>query len=164
MRLYTKKGDGGETGLLGGARCPKDSPRICALGDVDELLAHLQYASLALDEGGRAALLKVEERLFALSADLATPCGGGKLLEEHVTELEVEIDRLCAKNGGFSGFVRLGGSEGSARLNMARAICRRAERTVVALSRKEKVSPACLCYINRLSDYIYALCLAIDKE
>jgi cob(I)alamin adenosyltransferase len=163
-RIYTRTGDDGSTALGGGQRLPKDALRIAAFGTVDEL-SSLLGAALALGLADRVenALLRIQNELFHLGSDLC-------ILEEdkerlavprvearHVDALESEIDQLNAELEPLANFVLPGGSPGAAMLHVARAVCRRGERLVVALSRQEAVGSNVLPYLNRLSDLLFVM-------
>jgi len=167
-RVTTKTGDRGETGLATGRRVGKDDPRIDALGTVDELSSVLGIAvageasgELSADLG--AALRAVQNDLFHLGAELATPAGeegarpGPRVEARHVERLEAAQDGLAGELEPLANFELPGGSPGAARLQLARAVCRRAERRVVALARREEVSPEALRYLNRLSDLLFTM-------
>jgi cob(I)alamin adenosyltransferase len=164
-RVYTKTGDDGTTGLVGGERAPKDAPRIEAYGTVDELNAAL---GLALHALGRSAagprltpiLRRVQNELFNLGAELATPDAERRarlpaVEERHITRLEAELDLLNEALPELRSFILPGGGEASSFLHLARTICRRAERRVVALARVETVGPQAVTYLNRLSDALF---------
>ena len=163
MRIYTKTGDKGSTSLFGGKRTTKDSLRIEAYGTVDELNSGLGVArslnpQLDLDE----MMAQLQNDLFVLGADLATPSGSRsshvqRIKSDHVTYLEKTIDRLDAHLQPLSTFVLPGGSPLASQLHFARTICRRAERFVVKLSRKQKIGPLCIVYLNRLSDLLFVM-------
>lgn len=167
-RVTTKTGDRGETGLATGRRVGKDDPRIEAFGTVDELssvlgtvLAGEPVGELSADLGG--ALRTVQNDLFHLGAELAMPAGeegarpGPRIEARHVERLEARQDELAAELEPLANFELPGGSPGAARLQLARAVCRRAERRVVALSRVEEVSPEAVRYLNRLSDLLFTM-------
>lgn len=165
MRIYTKTGDGGETGLFDGSRVPKDDPRVTASGDVDELnaalgLARAQGVEAELD----ALLLRLQKDLFALGAQLADPAatvGDGRpkaaFSDAQVEPLERAIDAREALMPPLRAFLLPGGTPPAAALHLARTVCRRAERSVVALSRRSAVDPVLLRYLNRLSDLLFVL-------
>jgi cob(I)alamin adenosyltransferase len=163
-RLYTRKGDDGTTGLGGGQRVPKDSPRVSAYGTVDELNAAI---GVALAHGLSPRLEKVlpvvQNELFHLGSDLcfveedkqkfAMP----QIEARHVEALEHLIDELNAIVGPLENFILPGGSAGAAALQVARTICRRAERDVLTLSRHEAVGHFVMPYLNRLSDALFVM-------
>ncbi len=162
MKIYTKTGDRGETGLLGGPRVSKDDVRIEAYGTVDELNAFLGVARAeALPAEVDAVLARAQHCLFTIGAELATPDASRQrtqtLGESAVQELETAIDRLEASLPPLREFVLPGGDKSAAALHVARGVCRRAERRVVALMRVEgaHVSEGVICYLNRLSDYLF---------
>jgi cob(I)alamin adenosyltransferase len=171
MKIYTKQGDDGTTGLFGGDRVNKDDLRVQAYGAVDELnsalgLAHARVFrsetggqdSIAIDE----VLKNIQIDLFVLGADLATPKGKEtsylpRLDNTHVEAIERLIDELDSQLPELKNFVLPGGSSIGSILHYARAVCRRAERMTVALARSEEVSPLGLQYLNRLGDLLFVL-------
>jgi cob(I)alamin adenosyltransferase len=170
MKIYTRTGDGGDTSLFGKARVSKADPRVDAYGDVDELNAWIGYVrSHPADPDLDAALLKVQRDLFAVGAQLADP--GERLSErltkafvtdEDVNRLEALMDQLDSELPPLTHFIVSGGVPGAAALQVARAICRRAERRIVAL-----VPPAdavVLRYINRLSDLLFTLARVVNHR
>ena len=164
MKIYTKTGDTGETGLFGGERVKKDHPRIFAYGDVDELNAFVGWVRAAnRDVEVDAALQSVQNDLFDLGAVLATPDpkkleGKGRFVTAHeVKALEREIDRMEKDLAPLKTFILPGGSEVAARLHAARTVCRRAERSVVTLAHREKIGEEIIMYLNRLSDYLFVM-------
>lgn len=165
MKLYTKRGDQGQTDLLGGPPVSKNNPRVEAYGCVDELNATLGLALSAtkIDEI-RKPLITAQHRLFDLGAQLATspPTPDTsppepRITRLHVAQLEAQIDHACAELPPLTRFILPGGGELAARLHLARTVGRRAERQVVALSQAEPVDPQALIYLNRLSDLLFAL-------
>ena len=165
-KIYTRTGDDGTTGLVDGSRRPKSSPRMAAIGDVDEANSAIGLAAAAFGEGREAeALFRIQNDLFDLGADLATPAGESedfapsemvlRVVAGQVAWLESAIDDATAQLEPLTSFILPGGSEDAARLHLARAIVRRAERAVVALEDSEPVNPQALAYINRLSDYLF---------
>lgn len=165
MKIYTRRGDEGETGLFGGGRRPKSDPRIAAYGDVDELNATLGLARAAADDPGTVGrLAEIQGDLFAIGAHLATPPAKGDrptptlpdLPTGRVREMESWIDEATAEAGPLRHFILPGGTHGAAQLHVARTVCRRAERSVVELSSTEDVDGTILTYLNRLSDYLFA--------
>ena len=171
MKLYTRTGDDGSTGLFGGDRVRKDHVRIEAYGAVDELNAHLGLALVACmsDEQLLDHLAPIQSRLFDLGADLATPSGSAhedkvkRLTEEEVVELEHSIDAIDGCNDEIRMFVMPGGTELAARLHVARVACRRAERAMVSLLEREPVNPSALRFVNRLSDLLFAAARLANK-
>lgn len=162
MKIYTKTGDAGETGLYGGQRVPKDAVRIQSLGAVDELNAALGVALTNIDDSTiRSALLRIQGELFELGADLATPRERGETVPRiqptETARLEAEIDEWESALPALRRFILPGGSAGGASLHFARAVCRRAERQLVALACIEDINPEVGRYINRLSDHLFVL-------
>ncbi len=156
-RIYTRTGDAGQTGLADGSRIDKTSPRVEALGDLDELNAALGLALAWCDDVGiQETLVPVQHRLFDLGGELALP-GRERIDEGQVQELEALIDRIGEALPPLEEFILPGGGPGAAQLHMARAICRRAERTLWRLAARERVNSASLKYLNRLSDLLFVL-------
>ncbi|SFO92094.1 cob(I)yrinic acid a,c-diamide adenosyltransferase [Qipengyuania nanhaisediminis] len=167
-KIYTRTGDDGSTGLVDGSRVAKHAPRMDAIGVVDEANSALGHSAVALVDSEHAqALFRIQNDLFDLGADLATPAEEGddfapsemvlRIVAAQVTWLEEAIDAANAHLEPLTSFVLPGGSEASARLHVARAAVRRAERACVALAAGEAVNPQALAYINRLSDYLFVL-------
>ncbi len=170
MRIYTRTGDDGGTGLPGGGRLAKDAPRIEALGEVDELDAALGLAR-ARDPGGplQAELLTIQGKLLRLGAELAAagtaPAAPGERLgDDDVAALERWIDRLEADLPPATTFVRPGTTVEGALLHVARTVCRRAERRLVTLRRSEPGSPVPLRYLNRLGDLLFVMARWYDRQ
>ncbi|WP_439271269.1 cob(I)yrinic acid a,c-diamide adenosyltransferase [Pseudochrobactrum sp. HB0163] len=173
-KIYTRTGDDGTTGLVGGARRRKDDLRIAACGDIDEAnaavgLARL-YTALISPEIDNI-LCRVQNDLFDLGADIATPqhdCASGyeplRMIDRQVERLEQEIDRLNAQLQPLNSFILPGGSPLAAHLHMARTIVRRAERTMVALAAQQQISAVCLHYINRLSDLLFVAARSANHD
>jgi cob(I)alamin adenosyltransferase len=162
MKIYTKTGDSGLTGLFGGPRVSKDSPRIEAYGTVDELNASLGLVRCQeLPEDLATLVARFQHELFDLGAELATPdatkLGPRRLGPEHSEALEQAIDRYEAELPPLKQFILPGGSPAAAGLHVARVICRRAERRVVGLAAVEPVSPTLIVYLNRLGDLLFVL-------
>ncbi len=165
MKVYTRRGDAGETDLFGGVRVPKHHRRVSAYGDVDELNASIGGAAAATADAGIRELLQgVQSALFDVGAQLATPDPARQeksaiptIAPEDVRQLELEIDRLETELAPLKNFILPGGTAASAALHLARAICRRAERSVVSLAAEESVGETTLCYLNRLSDLLFVL-------
>ena len=165
-KIYTRTGDTGETGLVGGARVQKDSPRVEAYGEVDELNALIGWARTLAEKGGATELVvklaEIQQALFDLGSELATPPGArwpGMIVvsEPQVKQLEGWIDELIADVPELRSFVLPGGTELNAALHIARTVCRRTERAILRLSRRETVSQPLLVYVNRLSDLLFAM-------
>ena len=163
MKIYTKTGDNGETGLFGGERVPKDAVRIAAYGDVDELdaLLGMVRASAPPAEIDRI-LLQLQNHLFVMGADLATPLDHGlpsvpRIDGSYAVNLEKEIDAIDPLLPPLKNFVLPGGTPVAALLHFARTVCRRAERSVVTLARTEQIGPDVIIYLNRLSDLLFVL-------
>ena len=164
-RIYTKSGDGGETGLGDGSRVPKDAIRVAAYGEVDELNAVLGLVTATCPDCPERALLQViQNDLFDVGGDLCVPPTEGEDASKHLRvvpaqyeRLERAIDRLNEELTPLRSFVLPGGAPAAAWLHLARTVCRRAERTVVTLARAEKVNPHAVIYLNRLSDFLFVL-------
>ena len=154
MKIYTKTGDRGQTSLFGGTRVSKDDARIEAYGTVDELNSFIGLArASALPSDVDAQLLQVQADLFDIGARLASP-GTSRFAgvsEERITDLEHAIDAMESELAPLTSFILPGGSLGAAQLHVARTICRRAERRVVALENEDTT----ITYLNRLSDYLF---------
>ncbi|MFV9507348.1 MAG: cob(I)yrinic acid a,c-diamide adenosyltransferase [Oscillochloridaceae bacterium umkhey_bin13] len=159
MKIYTRTGDAGETGLFGGQRVTKDALRVQAYGTVDECNATLGVARAAGLEAGLDALLaQIQNQLFVVGADLATPDESPhipRIGAEEVAWLEATIDELEAELAPLRQFILPGGTPGAAQLHLARTVCRRAERWVVSLRQEETLNPQVLTYLNRLSDLLF---------
>jgi cob(I)alamin adenosyltransferase len=162
MKIYTRTGDAGDTGLYGGGRVLKNDPRISACGAVDELNACLGVCrAAALATEIESLLGDLQHEMFALGAELASPGGaapGSILLDDaDVGRIESNIDRFEADLEPLKTFILPGGTSGSAELHLARAVCRRAEREVVALAQSAAIRPQVLIYLNRVSDLLFVL-------
>ncbi|HEU4323660.1 MAG TPA: cob(I)yrinic acid a,c-diamide adenosyltransferase [Roseiflexaceae bacterium] len=168
MKIYTKTGDNGTTGLWGGLRLTKDAPRVDSYGTVDECNSAIGVARAAglpadLDE----LLARVQDRLFVVGADLMAVEDAPnipRVAAEDAVALEQAIDRLEAELPPLTQFILPGGTPAAAHLHLARTICRRAERAVVALGRTELVNPHVLVYLNRLSDFLFVLARAANHR
>jgi cob(I)alamin adenosyltransferase len=158
-KIYTRTGDGGTAGLVDGSRVSKSSARMAAIGEVDEANAAIGVAIAALGGGDVAyQLLQVQNELFDLGADLATPGeveGALRIVATQVARLEVEIDDMNASLEPLTSFILPGGSPAVAALHLARTVVRRAERAAVALNESEPLNPQLLAYLNRLSDHLF---------
>lgn len=166
MKIYTKGGDAGETGLLGGGRIPKDSARIEAIGIVDEANAALGLCRTASTGSSLGAELEsIQEWLFDLGARLANPePPDDRALEAPAGILEESIDRQEAELPPLKQFILPGGSPLAAHLHMARTVVRRAERAVLAFGRESRVQSDSLIFLNRLSDWIFVAARTANRE
>lgn len=171
-RIYTRTGDNGTTGLVDGSRRAKHDARMEAIGAVDEANCALGMAAVALATSEHGELVvRVQNDMFDLGADLATPGEDFapsemtlRIVQGQVDWLEASIDRLNAALAPLSSFILPGGSEAAARVHIARAAVRRAERASCALGAAEAVNPAALAYLNRLSDLLFVLSRAINRN
>ena len=162
-KIYTRTGDAGTTGLADGSRVGKDSPRIAALGDLDELNSVIGLL-LTEDLPGEinALLTGIQHDLFDLGGEMAIP--GSVLLDGNsVDELEQAIDRHNAELGPLKEFILPGGTRAAALAHLARAVCRRAERRLVAVAAQEAVSETGRKYVNRLSDLLFVLGRTLNR-
>lgn len=164
-KIYTRTGDDGSTGLVDGSRLSKDSARVSAYGDVDETnsvigLVRLHLTNLGLDR----ILARIQNELFDLGADLATPLPAKdeadseyalRIVASQVTQLETDLDALNGDMSALTSFILPGGSAPAAYLHQARTVARRAERMMVTLADDAPVNPHALAYINRLSDFLF---------
>lgn len=168
MKIYTKFGDSGETALFGGTRVGKDAPRIEAIGTVDELNAYIGYAQTLIDDADLSELMtRVQNHLFSVGADLATPSTHAKaaefrISEDFTTEMETAIDTLSEELPPLTNFILPGGCTAGAILHIARVVCRRSERCVVCLAREEDVNPEIIRSLNRLSDLLFVLARVVN--
>ncbi|QUL37512.1 cob(I)yrinic acid a,c-diamide adenosyltransferase [Erythrobacter sp. JK5] len=177
-KIYTRTGDDGTTGLVDGSRCPKHSARIAAIGAVDEANSAIGLAVCAIDgaidgEAHRALLTRIQNDLFDLGADLATPSDGGdfapsemvlRIVPAQPQWIEAQIDALNERLDPLTSFVLPGGSEAAARVHVARATTRAAERAMTALAGETPTNPAALAYINRLSDLLFVLARVLNDN
>jgi cob(I)alamin adenosyltransferase len=170
-RVYTRRGDDGTTALGGGRRVKKHALRVEAYGTVDELNAMIgSVRAGALDAELEGILRTVQNELFHLGSDLCMPeedkekTAVPRIEQRHVSALETHLDRLTAEAGPLENFVLPGGSEGAARLHLARTVCRRAERLVTALAEQEAVGPHVVPYLNRLSDALFVMARIENKR
>ena len=174
-KIYTRTGDDGTTGLVDGSRLPKHAARMEAIGAVDETNSAIGLAVCALAQGSESEtaqasdLQRIQNDLFDLGADIATPGEDFtpgemtlRIVDAQVDWLEGAIDALNAGLAPLTSFILPGGSEAAARVHVARASCRAAERRAVALAGEAPVNPAALSYLNRLSDYLFVLARAIN--
>lgn len=171
MPIYTKTGDTGETGLFGGGRVGKDNERVDAYGEVDELNASIGLArAMGLPLRLDAIAKVIQEELFTVGAVLATPAGTKaeqqipKLKPDWAAAMEKAIDELDRELPKMTNFILPGGTGPAAALHVARTVCRRAERRVVPLMRAGKVEPQTVVFLNRLSDLLFTMARAANKE
>ena len=173
-KIYTRTGDDGTTGLVDGSRIKKHVARMGAIGDVDELNSALGAVLAELDpDDPRAVMLnRIQNDLFDLGADLATPSTGDftpspmelRIIAAQVTALESAIDALNDDLSPLTSFILPAGSRAVAALHLARSICRRAERSAVYAAEGEALNPMALTYLNRLSDYLFVAARHVAKD
>jgi cob(I)alamin adenosyltransferase len=158
-KIYTRTGDDGQTRLANGQKVPKNSLRVNAYGDVDELNSILGVVRSAIpSEAVDSRLLKIQHHLFDLGGELASAGAiTGLILEEHVTELEADIDYLNQALTPLEEFILPGGTKTASHLHHARTVCRRAERSMIGLAEKEAISETLIPFINRLSDLLFVM-------
>lgn len=168
-KIYTRTGDDGTTGLVDGSRRTKHDARMQAIGEVDEANSLIGLAAVVLPDVSARNLQRVQNDLFDLGADLATPGEDFtpsemvlRVVASQVKWLEMAIDALNEGLPPLTSFILPGGSEAAARIHVARATVRRAERSAVALADAEAVNPQALAYLNRLSDYLFVLARATN--
>lgn len=169
MKIYTRTGDKGKTSLIGGKRVSKTHQRLEAYGTIDELNAHigLLLAQLPADESERTTLLQVQNILFVVGAQLATPpevTGTLAVSAEMLSTLEEAIDRIEAALPSLKAFVLPGGTQAASQCHVCRTVCRRAERRVLALASRATIPSELTSYLNRLSDYLFVLPRKINNE
>lgn len=173
-KIYTRGGDTGQTSLGDGKRRPKQDVRVAAFGTVDEANAALGLARLTTEGETDAMLGRIQDDLFDLGADLCVPGGDGdgdgedegrlRIVQAQIDRLEREIDAMNAALDPLESFILPGGAPAAAHLHLARTIVRRAERLVAELAEGEAVNPLALRFINRLSDHLFVLGRAINKD
>ncbi len=173
-KIYTRTGDDGTTGLVDGSRVSKASALMQAIGDVDEANSAIGVAMVALgDDPLAAALERIQNDLFDLGADLATPATDDgfapsemvlRIVPAQVERLEREIDAMNVHLAPLRSFILPGGSPQAAALHLARAISRRAERSAVAATHDMPLNPAALAYVNRLSDFLFVASRAVNQN
>jgi cob(I)alamin adenosyltransferase len=175
VKIYTRTGDSGETGLFDGTRVPKSDPRVATYGDVDELNAWLGLARASLADAELVEMLeRIQRDLFAIGARLADPAHRiaervtkAAVSADDIARLERWIDALEAQLPPLRRFILAGGSPGGATLHVARTVCRRAERAMVALEHsggRDAFEPELLTYVNRLSDLLFVLARAANHR
>ncbi|MGZ8346579.1 MAG: cob(I)yrinic acid a,c-diamide adenosyltransferase [Allosphingosinicella sp.] len=170
-KIYTRTGDAGETGLVDGSRLSKADPRMAAIGDVDEANSAIGMALEQVgDDAARAMLSRIQNELFDLGADLATPGENFapsemnlRIVADQIARLEREIDLMNETLDPLRSFILPAGQGGAAHLHLARAIVRRAERATVAAGRDVALNPLALAYLNRLSDHLFVLARYVAK-
>ena len=163
-KVYTRKGDQGQTSLVGGQRVSKASTRLEAYGTIDELSSHLGLLAAMLPEGHEKDLVeRIQNNLFNVCTNLATDQDQTELYpsaylpEGAIKELEDEVDSIMHELPERQGFILPGGTQEAAQAHVCRTVCRRAERRIVALAEEATVSPEVQQYVNRLSDYLFIL-------
>lgn len=170
MKIYTRKGDQGQTSLIGGTRVPKDHQRVAAYGEVDELNSWLGLiASFDLPEGQSTLLKDVQDQLFTVGSSLAADPEHAKMVlpdlrDEDLLALEQAIDAMEASLEPLKNFILPGGHPEVAQVHIARCVCRRVERAVVQLSATSPVDGRIIPYLNRLSDYCFVLARALSRR
>lgn len=171
-RIYTRTGDDGMTGLVDGSRIGKDNSRLHAIGEVDEANSAIGVAIAALSGGPLCtALARIQNDLFDLGADLATPgedfapsATALRVTQAQAARLESEIDAMNEAMPPLTSFILPGGTAAAGALHMARAIVRRAERAAVAAAHDVAINPAALAYLNRLSDYLFVAARHVNQN
>ncbi|WP_397593275.1 cob(I)yrinic acid a,c-diamide adenosyltransferase [Sphingorhabdus sp.] len=175
-KIYTRTGDAGTTGLVDGSRRSKADARMHAIGEVDEANSALGIAIAALERADGdvalvAGLRRIQNDLFDLGADIATPGDDFtpgemtlRIVQGQVDWLEAAIDAANEQLPPLTSFILPGGSEAAAAMHLARAVSRRAERALVSAATGEAINPLALIYLNRLSDYLFVLCRLINKD
>ena len=171
-KIYTRTGDQGDTGLADGSRIPKDHVRAQAIGDVDELNCAIGVAIGAVTNEEIGAMLSaIQNELFDLGADIATPAEDFspsetalRIVQPQIDRLEREIDRMNESLEPLRSFILPGGGAAAAHLHLARAIVRRAERSTVEASRHVPLNPLARIYLNRLSDHLFVLARSLAKQ
>ncbi len=169
-KIYTRKGDDGTTALGSRTRVKKNSLRVTSYGEVDELNSVIGLAlSFGLKSSLTETLIRIQNELLVLGAELAFPADEKEfeiphVEKRHIENLEKSIDELNAELGPIENFILPGGSPAGASLQVARTVCRRAERSMVALAENEKLRPESLAYINRLSDLLFVIARYENKH
>jgi len=175
-KIYTRGGDTGQTSLVGGVRVRKDSARIDAYGGVDEANSVIGIVRLSTSGEADKMLARIQNDMFDLGADLATPAKEGavdpfapdemtlRITDTQIDRLEAEIDAMNAELSPLTSFTLPGGSEASANLHLARTVVRRAERHAVTAAAEEKLNPAAIKYLNRLSDHLFVMSRYLNNK
>ncbi len=170
MKIYTKTGDAGETSLFAGGRVRKSHLRVECYGTVDELNSTLGLVrALGVPPRAEAWLERVQNELFVLGADLATPMDANpswlvRMEAAPISVLENDIDSMTAELAPMRAFILPGGTQAAAMLHVARTVCRRAERLCVALAEQEPINPQDVIYLNRLSDFLFTLARWVNLQ
>jgi len=171
FRIYTRTGDRGETGLFGGGRVRKDDPRVEAYGEIDELNACLGAAAAAVDDPQvQAWIRRIQDELFVLGAELATPDPDQVRRQivpvdaTQIAAMEAIIDQVDAEVPPLRSFILPGGHPGAAQLHLARTVCRRAERRLITFARAAPVREEAIVYLNRLSDLLFMLARLVNHR
>jgi len=166
-KIYTRTGDAGESGLVDGSRRSKADPLFAAIGDVDEVNCAIGLALLHLSREAAAMLGRIQNEMFDLGADLATPAGvegALRIVPEQIGRLESEIDRMNGDLEPLRSFILPGGGAAASHLHLARSVVRRAERSAVKAAREAALNPLALVYINRLSDHLFVMARWAARE
>lgn len=171
MKIYTRKGDGGETGLIGGTRVPKDHVRIEAYGTIDEANSSIGVLrdQDGVDEANNARLVEIQEELFTIGSHLANDPEKSQmqlpdLNPELIEKLESWMDEMNDNLPPMTNFILPGGQIAASHCHMARCICRRAERATITLSRSSEIENGIVSFLNRLSDYLFVLARYLSHE
>ena len=170
MKIYTRKGDAGTTGLIGGTRVPKSSLRIEAYGTIDELNSYIGYLrDHEISENYKSQLIEIQDRLFTIGSSLASDPEKSTmkipdLLDSDVRTLETWMDEMDALLPEMKSFILPGGHKAVSVCHLSRCVCRRAERIIVDLNSHEFVADLILMYVNRLSDYLFVLSRKIGQD
>lgn len=168
VKIYTKTGDDGTTGLVGGNRVKKSDPRIIAYGAVDELNSAIGIVlSSVLDSDIDEILTTIQNQLFVVGADLANPNlndTSSRVTTDMIIFLEKHIDKLEGELSPITYFILPGGNSVASQLHLARAICRRAEANIIGLSESQQINKTCQIYMNRLSDLLFVIARSINKR
>lgn len=161
-KIYTRTGDDGTTGMADGSRVAKDDLLICTIGDVDELNSQLALVAFHAPDDLVKSIRLVQNELFNVGAELSM--GQAIITEQSVSALEQSLDKANALLTPLKEFILPGGGLAASHCHVARAVCRRAERSLISLNKKKPLNTYLLAYINRLSDYLFVLARAISKQ
>lgn len=164
-RIYTRTGDKGTTGLADGSRVPKNHACIEAIGCVDELNSVIGLLlTEPIDDGAARLLADTQHRLFDLGAELSLPPGNQRIVAADIDQLERQLDQYNESLAPLKDFILPGGSKAAALCHLARTVCRRAERALVAMNEQQPVSETAMAFLNRLSDLLFVLARALNKQ